>query len=136
MLRTFQMPLVLYIYKRTVYNMVYYRVQIYTKVKSGKFGQRPCLIIGITNKLTKQTVKILMIRLIRSRLIWNSTVCKCMSEFTRCPKLPDFTLTALHIFLSINIDWIYLIRFFTPQSILFQLWRDGSSCIEPVLSRK
>ena len=53
MLRTFQMPLVLYIYKRTVYNMVYYRVQIYTKVKSGKFGQRPCLIIGITNILTK-----------------------------------------------------------------------------------
>ena len=49
------------------------------------------LIIGIKNKLTKQTVKILMRRLIRSRLIWISTVCKCMSELTRCPKLPDFT---------------------------------------------
>ena len=63
-----------------------------TRVKSGKFGrsakfvQRPCLfhilIIGIKNKLTKQTVKILMRRLIMSRLIWISTVCKCMSEFT------------------------------------------------------
>ena len=64
--------------------------------RSAKFGQRPCLfhilIIGIKNELTKQTEKILMRRLIRSRLIWISTVCKCMSEFTRCPKLPDFTL--------------------------------------------
>ena len=33
-----------------------------------------------------------MRRLIRSRLIWISTVSKCMSEFTWCPKLPDFTL--------------------------------------------
>ena len=51
------------------------------RVKSGKFGRlakfglRPCWfhisIIGIKNKLTKQTVK-----------IWISTVCKCMSEFT------------------------------------------------------
>ena len=60
-----------------------------TRVKFGqsaKFGQRPCLfhilIIGIKNKLTKQTVKILMRRLTRSRLIWISSVCKCMSEFT------------------------------------------------------
>ena len=37
-------------------------------------------------------MKILMRRLIRSRLIWISTVCKCVSEFTRCPKLPDFNL--------------------------------------------
>ena len=60
--------------------------------RSAKFWQRPCLfhilIIWIKNKLTKQTVKILMIR---SRLIWISTVCKCMSEFTWCPKLPDFS---------------------------------------------
>ena len=35
-----------------------------------------------------------MRRLIRSCLIWISTVCKCMSEFTWCPKLPDFTLVA------------------------------------------
>ena len=65
---------------------------LHDRVKSGKFGrsakfgQRPCLfhilIIGIKIKLTKQTVKILMRRLIRSRLIWISTVCKCMSEFT------------------------------------------------------
>ena len=27
-----------------------------------------------------------------SRLIWILTVCKCMSEFTRCLKLPDFIL--------------------------------------------
>ena len=33
-----------------------------------------------------------MRRLIKSRLIWISTVCKCMSEFIWCPKLPDFTL--------------------------------------------
>ena len=63
-----------------------------TRVKSGifgqtaKFGQRACLFhisnIGIKNKLTKQTVKILMRRLIRSRLIWIYTVCKRVSEFT------------------------------------------------------
>ena len=35
-----------------------------------------------------------MRRLIRSRLIWISAVCKCMFEFTWCPKLPDFTLMA------------------------------------------
>ena len=62
------------------------------RVKSGifgqtaKFGQPPCLfhssVIGIKNKLTKQTVKILMRRLIRSRLIRVSTVCKCVSKFT------------------------------------------------------
>ena len=64
--------------------------------QTATFRQRSCLfhtsIIGIKNKLTKQTVKILMRRLIRSRLMWISTVCKCMSEFTWCPKLPDFTL--------------------------------------------
>ena len=74
------------------------------RVKSGIFGQRAkfrqpaCLfhssIIGIKNKLTKQKVKILMRRLIRSRLIWISTVCKRVSEFTSCPNLPDFTLEA------------------------------------------
>ena len=62
------------------------------RVKSGifeqtaKFRQRPCLFhisnIGIKNKSTKQTVKILMRRLIRSRLIWIYTVCKCVSEVT------------------------------------------------------
>ena len=34
----------------------------------------------------------MMRRLIRSRLIWISTVCKCISEFIWCPKLPDLTL--------------------------------------------
>ena len=33
-----------------------------------------------------------MRRLIRSRLIWIYTVCKCVSEFTWCPNLPDFAL--------------------------------------------
>ena len=40
------------------------------------------------NKLPKQIVKLLMWRLIRSRLIWISTICKCVSEFTWCPTLP------------------------------------------------
>ena len=30
--------------------------------------------------------------LIRSRLIWIYTVCKCVSEFTCCPNIPDCTL--------------------------------------------
>ena len=63
--------------------------------QSAKFGQRPCLIyisnIGIKNKLTKQTVIILMRRLIRSRLIWIYTVYICVSEFTWCQNLSDFT---------------------------------------------
>ena len=33
-----------------------------------------------------------MRRLIRSRLIWIYTVCKCVSEFTWCPNLSDFIL--------------------------------------------
>ena len=77
---------------------------VLTRIKSGifgqtaKFGQRPCLFhisnIGIKIKLTKQTVKILMRRLIRSRLIWIYIVCKCVSEFTWCPNSPDITLFA------------------------------------------
>ena len=59
--------------------------------RSAKFGQRSCfihvLIIGIRNKLTMQTVKILMRRLIRSRLIWISTVFKCMSGFNPLSKV-------------------------------------------------
>ena len=62
------------------------RVQSGIFGQTAKFGQPPCLfhssIIGMKNKLTKQTEKILMRRLIRSRLIWISTVCKCVSEFT------------------------------------------------------
>ena len=73
-----------------LYNLWFTDMNI--RVKSGmfgqtaKFGQLPCLfhslIIGIKNKLTKQTVKILMRRLIRSRLISISTVCKRVSDFT------------------------------------------------------
>ena len=76
-------------------------ISLLNRIKSGifgqtaKFGQRPCLFdisnIGIKNKLTKQTVKILMRRLIRSGLIWIYTVCKCVSEFNSCPNLPGFT---------------------------------------------
>ena len=79
-----------------------HKLVLTSRVKSGifgqtaKFGQSHCLfyssVIGIKNKSTKQTVKILMRGLIRSRLIWMSTVCKCVSEFTWWPNLPDFTL--------------------------------------------
>ena len=69
------------------YSRIIYRVNSGIFGQTAKFGQPPCLfhssIIGIKNKLTKQTVKILMRRLIRSRLIWISTVCKRVSEFTR-----------------------------------------------------
>ena len=54
--------------------------------QTATFGQPSILfhisIIRLKNKLNKQTVKILMRRLIRRRLIWMSTVCKRMSEFT------------------------------------------------------
>ena len=64
--------------------------------RSAEFGQRLGLfrifINGIKIILTKQTVKILMRRLIRSRLILLSIVCIRMSQFTRCPRLPDCTL--------------------------------------------
>ena len=62
------------------------RVKLGIYGQTAQFGQRPCLFhisdIGIKNKLTKQTVKILMTWLIRSRLIWIYTVCKCVSEVT------------------------------------------------------
>ena len=75
------------------------RRQVLSRVKSGifeqtaKFGQPPSLyhssIIEIENKLTKQTVKILM-----DRLIWISTVwCKCVSELTWCRIYPTLHLT-------------------------------------------
>ena len=53
--------------------------------QSAKFGQQPCLfyivIIVMKIKLTKQTVKILR-QLIKSRLIWISIGCKCITEFS------------------------------------------------------
>ena len=62
------------------------RVKLSIFGQTAKFGQLPCLfhssVLGIKNKLFKQAVKLLMRRLIRSRLIWISTVCKCVSEFT------------------------------------------------------
>ena len=62
------------------------------RVKSGlfrqtaKLAQRPLFVSYfkylIKNKLTKQTVNVLLRLLLRSRLIWIYTVCKCVSEFT------------------------------------------------------
>ena len=37
-----------------------------------------------------------MRRLLGSRLIWIFTVCKRMSELTRSPNLPGFTLSVYH----------------------------------------
>ena len=58
------------------------------RVKSGNFGHQvnsATLFVSYfkdwnKKKITKQTVKILMRRLIKSRLIWVSTFCKCMSK--------------------------------------------------------
>ena len=69
------------------------------RVKSCKFGRSirtPTLFISYfnywnKNKLTIQTVKILIRRLIKSRFICIFNVFKCMSEFFRCPKLLDLT---------------------------------------------
>ena len=76
--------------------------------QSAKFGQRPCFfyfwIIGIKIKLSKQTVKILMRRL---WIIWIFTVCKRMSEFTRCPKLLDFTLILYTIKISVTLHQMW-----------------------------
>ena len=67
-------------------NSLLFRVKWSIFRQTAKFGQPPCLfhssVIGIKTKLTKQKVKILMRQLIRSHLIWISTVCKCVSEFT------------------------------------------------------
>ena len=45
-----------------------------------------------------------MRRLIRSRLIWIYTVCKCVSKFTWCPNLPYFTLV---VSLYFKCTWTY-----------------------------
>ena len=73
-------------YAQKVQVSYYVQLTLVYREKSGKFGQsakfghRLCLfhtiIIKTKNKLRKQTVKILMRRLIKSRLIWISTVCK------------------------------------------------------------
>ena len=69
--------------------------------QTANFGQRACLFhisnIGIKNKLTKRTVKILMRRLIRSRLIWISTVCKCVSEYPTLPYLVSHGVIVLSV---------------------------------------
>ena len=59
-------------------------------------------------------MKILMGRLIRSRLIWISTVFKCVSKFTWCLKFHDFTLMCKGInFASCPSDFkqiIYMVK--------------------------
>ena len=66
------------------------------RVKSGKFRLRHCFfhfwIIGMKIKSTKQTVKILMRRLIKSRIIWVLTVCKCVSNL---PAVRSYLTTLL-----------------------------------------
>ena len=61
------------VYEAIDNGMYMYRVKSGIFGQTAKFGQPPCFFhisnIGIKNKLTKQTVKILMRRLIRSRLI-------------------------------------------------------------------
>ena len=66
-----------------------------TRVTAGNFGRRVildsnlvCFIFDYLNKNNKLTKQILM----RHRLIWSSTLCKCMSEYNRRPKLPDSTI--------------------------------------------
>ena len=108
----FNTPLLLIIFTKCVALYLSQSRNHTIRVKSGifgqtaKFGLRPRLFhisnIGIQNKLTKQTVKILMRRLIRSRLIWIYTICKCVSEFTWCPNLPDFTLIFSSCFCRLN----------------------------------
>ena len=62
-----------------------------------------------------------MRRLIRSRLIWISTVCKRMSEFTWCPNLPDFTLSRKFCQRLSKFDnFFFLVLFFF--SLACQWW--------------
>ena len=75
---------------------VAYQNSMNCRLKSGKFGrpakfgQRPCLfhilIIGIKNKLTKQTVKILMRRQEPSRLIFH-----CLQMYVRVYLMSEVT---------------------------------------------
>ena len=75
---------------------------INTRVKSGKFGrsakfgQRPCsfhiLMIGIKYKLTKQTVKILMRRLITGFPLF-ANVCPNLPGVRSYPTLPYIPFT-------------------------------------------
>ena len=55
-----------------------------------------------------------MRQLIRSRLIWIFSVCKCMSEFTWCLKLPDFTQ---HVFLIDSTMMILRLSLSTYQPV-------------------
>ena len=69
------------------FNKWYNRVKSDIFGQTAKFGQPPCLshssIIGVKNKLTKQTVKILMRRLIRTHCLQMCVRIDLMSEFTR-----------------------------------------------------
>ena len=110
-----------YFYTPGLINFGVFKVRyVLFRVKSGNFRHQVnsdsdlvCCIFyywNKRNKLIKQIVKMQMRRLIRSRLIWISTFCKCMSEFTQCPKLPDFTLLFFFYF-----SWSNAIRLYPTQ---------------------
>ena len=78
-------------------------------------------------------MKTLMRRLIRSRLIWIYTVCKCVSEFTWCPNLPNFTLLAR---IKILTSWMHQIKGIQPHAIhtiwnLFNYVSTKTYCFKP-----
>ena len=56
-----------------------------------------------------------MRQLIRSHLIWISTVSKCVSEFTWCPNLPIFPSDNNHE----GWDWWVLIYILLYKSLLY-----------------
>ena len=70
-----------------------------------------------------------MRRFIKSRLIWIYAVCKCVFEFTWCPKLPDFIILQFQNVLKLcqlgNIKWWILFVnccFFSKSSF----WKNSS----------
>ena len=112
-----------------------FRFPLMDRVKSGIFGQtaifgqRPCLFHisndGIKNKLTKRTVKILMRRLIRSRLMTSgftllANVCRNLPDVRIYPTLPYILTLSFNSFPiykcwlmpqvgSLHFFWIFLV---------------------------
>ena len=75
--------------------------------RSAKFGKRPCLIhiltIGIKNKLTKQTVKILMRRLVSSGFALFANVCPNLPGVRSYPTLPIAGSKGLYLFIIFTL---------------------------------
>ena len=81
---------------------IIYRVKLGIFGQTAKFGQRPCLFhisnIGIKNKLTKETVKILMRRLIEDLHCFQMCVrIYLISEFTQL-----YPIVVCILFFSLN----------------------------------